>query len=290
MKKKLAICAIAKLENLYLREWVEYYKEMGVDNIILYDNNDIDGEYPQWVIGDYISNGFVIYEDVRGKHRYQLESYTNCYEKYNNLYEWIGFLDIDEYWYINPIYKIDDILNDERFPNAIAVFVNWLCYGDCGLLHYDGRKVQERFKTPTFPLDCISNGDVMNKVVKAFVRTNSNVYVIFKDAGYPTYGFKNECENEWKKFYFINGDNYNGVTTCDFSISYIKHYRTLTIEEFLYRRFGRRGYADYASFHNKDFIIQLFWDQNEWTQEKQDIVDDFFNKFEVIDDKPKNFD
>ena len=77
MKKKLAICAIEKLENLYLREWVEYYYKMGVDNIILYDNNDLDGEYPQWVIGDYISNGFVKYEDVRGKHRYQLDAYND---------------------------------------------------------------------------------------------------------------------------------------------------------------------------------------------------------------------
>lgn len=58
------------------------------------------------------------------------------------------------------------------------------------------------------------------------------------------------------------------------------------IEEFLYRRFGRRGYADYASRHNKEEIMQYFWDQNEWTEEKQKVVDDFFSRFEVIDDEP----
>ena len=72
----------------------------------------------------------------------------------------------------------------------------------------------------------------------------------------------------------------------DYTLSFIKHYRTLSIEEFLYRRFGRRGYADYASRHNKEEIMQYFWDQNEWTEEKQKVVDDFFSRFEVVDDEP----
>ena len=41
---KTALCAIAKNENLYIREWVEYYMKLGFSNIILYDNNNINGE------------------------------------------------------------------------------------------------------------------------------------------------------------------------------------------------------------------------------------------------------
>ena len=40
---KTALCAIAKNENLYIREWVEHYKNIGVSKIFLYDNNDING-------------------------------------------------------------------------------------------------------------------------------------------------------------------------------------------------------------------------------------------------------
>ena len=83
---KIAICTIIKQENLYLRDWVEYYLKMGVSNIILYDNNDINGEFPQHVIGDYIESGVVIYENARGLHRYQIEAYNNCYEKYKNIF------------------------------------------------------------------------------------------------------------------------------------------------------------------------------------------------------------
>ena len=49
---KLGICCIVKQENLYLRDWVKYYYDMGITKIVLYDNNNVDGEYPQQVIGD----------------------------------------------------------------------------------------------------------------------------------------------------------------------------------------------------------------------------------------------
>ena len=89
-------------------------------------------------------------------------------------------------------------------------------------------------------------------------------------------------------YYAANGMLFSegGEEVIEYSTSYIKHYRTLTIEEFLYRRFGRRGYADNASHHNKEKIMACFWEQNEWTEEKQKIVDDFFSRFEVIDDEP----
>ena len=41
---KVALCCMAKKENLYLREWVEYHLEMGFTHIFIYDNNDINEE------------------------------------------------------------------------------------------------------------------------------------------------------------------------------------------------------------------------------------------------------
>ena len=62
---KVAVCAIAKNENLYIREWVEWYKNLGVSKIFLYDNNDLDGERFEEVIDDYIKSDFVEVIDVR---------------------------------------------------------------------------------------------------------------------------------------------------------------------------------------------------------------------------------
>ncbi|MBO6272267.1 glycosyltransferase family 92 protein [bacterium] len=64
---KVLLCCIAKMENNYIREFVEYYKRIGFDNICLYDNNDVNGEHFEAVIDDYIKSGFVIIKNIRGK-------------------------------------------------------------------------------------------------------------------------------------------------------------------------------------------------------------------------------
>jgi hypothetical protein len=282
---KVAICGIAKCENLYLREWVEYYRNMGICNIILYDNNDENGEYPHLVIGDYISSGYVIYKNARGKYRYQIAAYNECYEEYKNTYDWIGFLDIDEYWCFRPDLTLDTLFTEERYPNAFAVFFNWLNYGDNGRVHYENKPIQERFTKPTFPLDFGGINGMANKVKKVFLKCcGDNVKAVFYDANAVDHFYLDEP----REYYASNGVTYGegADDVLDYSVGYIKHYRTLTIEEFLHRRFGRRGYADNASHHNKDKIMSYFWEQNEWTEEKQKVVDDFFSMFEVVDDAP----
>jgi len=60
---KILLCCIGKMENNYIREFVEHHKSIGFDNIVLYDNNDIDGEHFEDVISDYINSGYVILKD-----------------------------------------------------------------------------------------------------------------------------------------------------------------------------------------------------------------------------------
>ena len=275
---KTLLCCIVKLENLYLRDFVEYYKNIGFTNIVLYDNNDENGEYPQQVIGDYIANGFVIYEDVRGRHRYQLEAYTECYRKYSPEYDWIAFFDADEYLHIESGEKIDEYLSDSMFNDTDIIYFYWLLYGDNGLLHYDSRPVYDRFLIPNKPFPDKNN-------YKAILRgKNSNMSYVFTDAN----------SFYWRSFKKggivvknTNGDivtDKNPYTTFTYNGAFIKHYNTLTIEEFLYRRFGRRSYADKASSFNKERVMKIFYETNEITEDKEKIINDFFSKFEFETD------
>ena len=43
-KSGVCVCSICKNENLYIKEFVEYHLLLGVNKIIIYDNNDINGE------------------------------------------------------------------------------------------------------------------------------------------------------------------------------------------------------------------------------------------------------
>ena len=56
---KICLCVITKNENLCVREFVEHYKNIGYNNIFLYDNNEKNGENVKEVINGYIQNGFV---------------------------------------------------------------------------------------------------------------------------------------------------------------------------------------------------------------------------------------
>ena len=56
---KVCLCTVGKDENKYITEFVEHYNNYGIDKIYLYDNNDVDGEYFQDKIKNFIDNGFV---------------------------------------------------------------------------------------------------------------------------------------------------------------------------------------------------------------------------------------
>ena len=94
------VCAIAKNENNYIREWVEHYHNIGFSSIYLFDNNETNGENLEDPIKDYIKSGFVI---VDKKYRgindrlCQIEAYTYFYTENKNKFDWCLFVDIDEF-------------------------------------------------------------------------------------------------------------------------------------------------------------------------------------------------
>ena len=54
---KVAIIAIAKNENLYINEWLDYHFKLGFDNIIICENDD------ELILKDVIHDDRVIIED-----------------------------------------------------------------------------------------------------------------------------------------------------------------------------------------------------------------------------------
>ena len=82
---------ICKLENLYIKEYIDYYKKLGYNHIYLYDNNDIDGERFEDVIQKEIDEGFISIINYRGDiEKPQYRAYIDCYEKIIKIM--IGFL------------------------------------------------------------------------------------------------------------------------------------------------------------------------------------------------------
>ena len=93
---KVCICTIGKKENIYAREFVEFYKNKGVDKIFIYDNNEKNEEKFDAVLKDYIDNGFVKIINIRGLVAPQLKAMEDCRKHYFRKFDWLIFYDMDE--------------------------------------------------------------------------------------------------------------------------------------------------------------------------------------------------
>ena len=133
------LCTIGKEENLYAREFVEYYISLGFNKIIILDNNNLDGEKFEEVLKDFLSKEVVEIKDIRGLKSVQIPSYNYCYKNNINLYDWIAFFDFDEFLFIKNNAYIKKYLYNDKFKKCQLVFFTRYIYDDNSLVKYDKR-------------------------------------------------------------------------------------------------------------------------------------------------------
>ena len=142
---KVCLCTPGKNENKYIKEFVEHYKNYGADKIFLYDNNDLDGEFFEQEISNYINDKFVEVVNFRGKKKALLLMMNDCYRKNFRNYDWLIFFEIDEYIYLKDFTNIKEYLNSTKFIKCQKIHLNWVFHTDNNLLYYENRPLKERF-------------------------------------------------------------------------------------------------------------------------------------------------
>ncbi|MEO8761221.1 MAG: glycosyltransferase family 2 protein [Bacteroidia bacterium] len=151
---KVAVCLICKDENHYLQEWLTYYRSIGINHFFIYDNNS---KIP---ISETLANEkdcTVIEwkEDQLGK---QMNAYFDCCKKNKN-YDWILFIDTDEFLILKKHKTVQDFLSEYNYFSGVGI--NWICYTASG---YENRV--EWFKFNKF----IPLSNEINNHIKSFVR------------------------------------------------------------------------------------------------------------------------
>lgn len=154
----LAVCAIAKDEGPYFKEWIEWHLSQGVDHFYIYDNESSDGT--REILQPYIDSGVVEYKYWPG-HRRQLAAYDDCLDHYRLASRWIAFIDLDEF--IVPIKDASIPAFLKRFEAFAAVEINWLVYGSGGHKTKSPGTMMERFRFHSLP------GHRLNRHVKSIV-------------------------------------------------------------------------------------------------------------------------
>lgn len=137
----LAICAIAKNEGPYFKEWIEWHRKKGVERFYIYDNESTDNT--KEVLKPYIAEGIVEYNYWPGK-KQQLATYDDCFARHRFDTRWIAVIDLDEF--IVPVVNktIPEFLRP--LENFAVVEINWLVYGSGNLSEYTPEPVMQRFR------------------------------------------------------------------------------------------------------------------------------------------------
>jgi hypothetical protein len=121
---KTALCLMTRDQSDYLPEWIGYHEKIGFDEFIIYDNNS---KIP---ITSDKSNVIVKLWDTEAPGR-QVEAYTDCLNHYKEQYDWLGFIDTDEFIVPNKTNNIKDILVD--YEDFGGLGINWYMFGSNGL-------------------------------------------------------------------------------------------------------------------------------------------------------------
>ncbi len=114
-------------EAPYLREWIDFHLSQGVDYIFL--TNDASTDDWEQVLKPYKEAGLLEYENSinHPDFYHREESHKNrTLRKASANFEWIAFLDSDEFWYCSEPYA--EVLG-RAAKNASGLVFNWLLYG-----------------------------------------------------------------------------------------------------------------------------------------------------------------
>ena len=265
----ILIVGIGKFENNYIREWVEYHKGIGINKIILCDNNPINGENLSEPIKDYVDSNFVeIDESFRGESLKQVYCYQKHYKNNKMKYDWISFNDIDEFIFLengSNYTNIQQFLDEPIFNDTDNIILTWKYYDDNDLLDVENGNysVLKRF-TRHAPLENEGDPNSLSKAIyKGKVERGYSVgnHCIqgFQDSSGRKYVFRTADKNIMK-FSRLGWCFYNFNKT-HFPVS-IHHFQLKTIGEYIKNKMYKRE----AKAHKYNF--KFFFDFNKITKEK----------------------
>jgi len=127
----LAVVAIMKDEDPYVKEWIDYHLLAGVDHFYIYDN-DSTPEFKK-ILQPYIDAKIVTYTPIPGKAQ-QMAAYNDAVKRFRFESRYIAFLDADEFIFPKSKPTVTEILDEtlSKLPRAAGLSIKWMFYGSSG--------------------------------------------------------------------------------------------------------------------------------------------------------------
>lgn len=135
-KYDLSIVAIFQNESLFLKEWIEFHKLVGVQHFYLYNNLSTDNYYE--ILSPYLKSGEVDLIDwpcnyPAGNKKFwcqvQIKSYINALNRAKGETKWLAIIDMDEFLVPVKDNNLVNFLSAYENDNIGGVGVNWQMFG-----------------------------------------------------------------------------------------------------------------------------------------------------------------
>jgi len=125
----LVVCAIFKNESHILDEWIQHYRQRGVDHIYLV--NDFSSDNYTEILDRYTGYVTLFHNDIvtTALHR-QVEIIRKYFTPLTDLSTWLTILDLDEFLYSPIDASFADILF--KYRDFSQIRIDWLHFGSNG--------------------------------------------------------------------------------------------------------------------------------------------------------------
>jgi len=206
---KIGLVNVAKLEDHYLKEWLDYNQKLGFDKVLLFQNDwRTDLEHP--ILEKGICDGPSV----------QVPLYNQVLQD-NTEYDWLAFIDCDEFIVLKKHNNIKELIEEYQHRTNV-IGLNWTYFGNLGKLSREGDSLLK-------PFTMRNKGTDQHVKVIVNARSDERMYL-------PHNTFKSAMDTNGKRF---NGPfNLGGPM----DVAYINHYHNKTKEDWMLR--CERGRAD----------------------------------------------
>ncbi|KAL6628769.1 hypothetical protein LY90DRAFT_505258 [Neocallimastix californiae] len=201
-------------------------------------------------------------------------SYNSFIEENYNLYDWCGFIDLDEFFVLKKWKNIKEFLSQKIFDKAEEIKFEWHIYGDNDEIKQNITiPIYDRIQKEVFPK---YRGHHLSKpIIKGKKRFR------FVDHHHARNMDKTFCKQV--NIYGENLTNRNQTVDKRYEDAYIAHYMTKTLDEFINQKFKRIEYNNYehpTTLMSKEEPFkrfQYFFNINKLTSEKLAYIKEKLN-------------
>ena len=260
---KVAVCLLARDEGRFLLEWIAYNLVLGFDEILIYDNDSVDGTRRLVRQARKIDPRirYFAWPDIP-RRAPQRRAYNHALRRTDA--DWIAYIDADEFIVLREHDRIGDFL--AGFDDSInGVCLHWRIFGSSGHKTYESDLVIRRFQR------CAAT---YHPHVKSIVRRSAvaevRVHVAKLSSG--TYATADGTEVE---------ASYSMTPIPTHHPASINHYLLKSAEEYQAKIARGEGHMAPDSPHKRAKFTPDFWDRFDRNEAEDPAIARFIPAVEI---------